>query len=103
MVEVRYRIGDAGTFLALRQTARLVAEHPEEATSADDVIILDFTGVQAVTGAFADELLARVTDTSPGYRLRIEGATADVRDTLAITLERRGLDATWGQTGDGND
>lgn len=99
---MRYSVGQVGAYLALRQTARDVAEHGEETTSAADVIVLDFTGVEAVSGAFADELVTVVARRSAGHRIRIESASEAVRDTLTTTLERRGLEATWAQTGDGN-
>lgn len=85
---VRYRIGDAGQFLALRQTARNICAQQEEGPSTDGAVVLDFTGVEAVTGAFIDELLSGVAAAHPGCRIRIEAANEALREVLVDVIQR---------------
>lgn len=52
------RVADIGAFLATRHSARrLIAGHLE-AVPRDVPLVLDWSGVYAITGAFADELVA---------------------------------------------
>lgn len=76
------RIAEHGTFLALRLTAEriLTGVDPGRPT------VLDFTGVEAITGAFADELLHTVLSESG---VRYEGANAEVHETLQTAIRRR--------------
>jgi hypothetical protein len=83
---VRHNVADAGTVFALRAQARQIADGLRAATQPGDTIVLDFAGVEAVTNAFADELLAGLTDRN----VVIHNANEDVRDALEIARARRG-------------
>lgn len=102
MAEMRsYRVGKSGAYHALRSEARRIREALQAATVQGDTIVLDFAGVEAITGAFADELMASlVTDRHVVTR----NANEDVQETLTTVLARRGLPpvTTTEQTGDGN-
>lgn len=100
MAEMRsYRVGKSGAYHALRSEARRIREALQAATVQGDTIVLDFSGVEAITNAFADELLAGL---AADRHVVIRDANEDVQEALATALERRTLDATWEQTGDGS-
>ncbi len=88
------RLAAYGEFFATRGLARSIraraatflAMHPEER------VILDFTGVQAATGGFADELVAVLAATHPG-RVRVCGASGGLADTIQVALTRRDITA----------
>ena len=75
--------GFSGEVWAMRETAREIAE-----SVPDGPVQVDFTGVWAVAGCFADELLARLEDRV----LSIVGCFPEVREDLEIVVDRRGLD-----------
>ncbi len=91
---VTVQVAAYGEFFATRQRAMPIRSravvfldmHP------DDALIFDFAGVQAVTGGFADELVASLAGAYPG-RVRVVGANADVAATIALALTRRGTTA----------
>jgi hypothetical protein len=59
-------------------------------------LVLDFTGIEALTVAFADEVLAKLVSRFPQLKepssLKIVGANPEVRATLRTALERRKLE-----------
>jgi hypothetical protein len=82
---------EAGSeFFATRVKARHIREAidslPDVAVAG---VVLDFDGVQAITGAFADELVCSLAD--DGLLTAVVSANPDVRDTLATALDRRGI------------
>ncbi len=60
----------------------LLTDHP------DEQIVLDFTGVEAVTTAFADELVANLRAVY-GDRITLAGADAEILDAITVALARR--------------
>jgi STAS-like domain of unknown function (DUF4325) len=60
----------------------LLADHPGEQ------IVLDFTGAEAVTTAFADELVANLRAVY-GDRITLVDANADILDAITVALDRR--------------
>jgi hypothetical protein len=73
----------AGTSLvvfAMRATGREIAEQAPAGP-----VRLDFSGVEAITNCFADELLARLGDRD----LSIVGCNEEIHEAFEIVLERR--------------
>lgn len=92
----RYNVGANASFLATRATAR-VMRLDVEAMLAHTSVVLDFYGVEAVTVAFADELVANL------FKARMAGQFADrgigigrandeVWEAIQTALTRRGLE-----------
>lgn len=84
-----FPIAPWGEYLATRSRAvdiggEIVAPHLPETP-----LTIDFAGVVAITNSFADELLGVLT--FGRAQLTIVGASRDVRETLAVEIERRGL------------
>ncbi len=90
-----------GKFLATREPAKLVLRELEDKIPANThTVVIDFTGVDAMTHSYCDEFLARYyatlastvnnrdgTDRNPAIVL-LTGLEEDVRETITICLER---------------
>lgn len=88
---VEYQVVQHGAFLATRhvgQQARNAVEALLAVVGAGERVTLDFIGVEAVTGAFADELVARLIQ-EHGTRIVVMGANVDVAETVQLALSRR--------------
>jgi hypothetical protein len=80
------RVGEIGQFFATRDSVRrLVAEHVDSLPSRE-AVILDWTGVHAVTGAFADEFARWAMAT--WRKVGSEGMNDDVRETYELACKR---------------
>jgi hypothetical protein len=86
-----YRVADHGAFLATREAGRRAREAVEALLlTAAASVTLDFTGVEAITGGFADEFVAKLIGTYGG-RVYVRNANDDVWQTITRALERRGV------------
>jgi hypothetical protein len=59
---IKFAIGHLGPFLATRDRARVTRLELEDTISADpavQVLVLDLSGVEAMTVSYADELIGR--------------------------------------------
>ena len=81
-------VGRHGRFLATREHGRAIRERMEALPSRLPVI-LDFAGVEAMTGAFADELLGKAMGWS--RRWGCTGMSDDVREPAETVYRRRTL------------
>jgi hypothetical protein len=89
MGSVIIRLADYGEFFALRESARQFIREQIDVLPAHEAVILDWTGVQAITGAFAAEFTGWFLRTT--RRIGSQGMTDDVRveiDTACRRLER---------------
>ena len=91
MSNARYRLAEIGhgRFFATRERGRQIREGIEASSSPADALVLDFLGVEAITGSFGDELVGKLA--SGGYGLTVEGVADDVRETIETVLKRRDL------------
>ena len=88
-----------GTFLATRSSARTIREILEaKATALDpsDTVVVDFTGVEAMTISFADEFLGKfytalAAGDIPAQVVLLRGLNDDTRETVTVCLQRREL------------
>lgn len=88
---IPYHVGMHGAFYATRATGadiRLAVEAALAKLPAEWGIVLDFGGVEAMTGGFADELVAVLT-VRHGERITVTGANPDVAETIALAIARR--------------
>lgn len=83
-----FRIADHGTFLATRHLAEGIRAWIEPRRR--ERTVLDFTGVEAITVAFADELVAKLRADN-GDRVRWEGANPEVAETIQLAITRRSV------------
>jgi len=81
-----YQVAVNGRFLATRSRARYIRD---VISSSPGPYVLDFAGVDAITDAFGDELVAGLA--AAGHGVTVVGATGDVREQLVEVLARRGL------------
>lgn len=92
-----YDIAKWGAFLATRERGRRVREDVEQQLAelaAGETLVLSFSGVEGITVSFGDEsiaklVIARASGDFIDRGLVIEGANADVRETLEAVLTRR--------------
>ncbi|WP_162788527.1 STAS-like domain-containing protein [Amycolatopsis albispora] len=92
-------MSEHGSFLATRSTAKLARESLEhEASTAphDAEIIIDFTGVDAMTISFADEFLGKfyvavATGDVAVSAVLLRGLNEETLETMQICLDRREL------------
>lgn len=88
-----------GKFLATRSSARTIRESLEaKATALDpsDTVVVDFTGVEAMTISFADEFLGKfytalAAGDIPAQVVLLRGLNDDTRETVTVCLQRREL------------
>ena len=73
-------------FFATRHGARQIRASVE-VLSIDRSITLGFGRVEAITGAFADELVCRLI--ADGWDVTIERANADVAEVIHRAIQRR--------------
>ncbi len=87
------------TSFATRSFAAELRQAISEASARireDRLLEIDFTGVEAITVSFADELVGKVAAERRAYGpedtfLRITGASEEVAETIEVALERRSL------------
>lgn len=87
----RYRVAQHGTFFATRESGRRVRAEVErqlDMLPGGPGVVLDFAGVEAITGGFADELVANLVVVH-GRRITWTGTNKDVRETVERAIERR--------------
>jgi hypothetical protein len=80
------RMADYGQFFATRAKARDIIAERFEALPPGEPLVLDWSGVEAVTGAFASELAGRVLRT--GRKIGTEGMNDEVRETWETAVRR---------------
>jgi len=84
-------LGQHASVLASRDTGRTIGAALADALR-ESSLLLDFTGVEVVTPPFLDEVLRAVHGSlsrqEPTRVLIVSGLNEDVRETLAIVLER---------------
>lgn len=94
-----YQVGKHGPFLATRSTAKVARESLERESSAGPrttEVIIDFTGVDAMTISFADEFLGKfyaavaVGDVAVSAVL-LQGLNEETFETMQVCLDRREL------------
>ncbi len=94
-MNVTFRVAsEAGhAFLATRTLAAVLRGRVEEriANAGEHVIMaLDFTGVEVMTGGFADELVAKlVQQQSDHHVIGLTGMNSDVAETIRVAIDRR--------------
>lgn len=81
-----FRVARWGAWLATRHRAAGIRASAESSMPVG-VVRLDFTGVEAITGGVADELV--VTLAANGRQVDITGANDDVAETIRVALTRR--------------
>ncbi len=94
-----YAVGQRGAFLATRNSARATREELERriaSAPASDVIVIDFSGVEAMTVSFADEFLGRFYTALAAGDVRpvavlLTGLNEETTEAVDICLERREL------------
>jgi len=79
-----------GNALATRERAREVNGFLAPSRSTPDILILDFTGVSAISPSFADELLNVLADRT--VELLVAGAEDAVFSVLSTVARRRQRD-----------
>ena len=88
---------DDGQFLATRSKGRAIREDLEDriARQHPDSVLIDFTGVEAMTISFADEFLGRfyAALTADAPAILIVGLNDENVTTISICMERRDLTA----------
>jgi hypothetical protein len=88
--ELCWRVRDRGAFFATRHAGRQV--YVEAAalldSQPDGQLVLDFAGVEAVTLAFADELVANLVERF-GARIVVADLNEDVFQAIWAALRRR--------------
>jgi len=99
---LNFDVGQHGraAFLATRSKGREIREELEDRISLEhpDEVIIDFTGVEAMTISFADEFLGRfyaslATGDVPAPAALLAGLNEENLATVSICLERRELAA----------
>jgi hypothetical protein len=80
------RLADYGLFFATRQKARDIIADRIEALPLGEPLVLDWSGVEAVTGAFASELAGWFL--RAGRKIGTEGMNDEVRETWETAVRR---------------
>lgn len=75
---------------------RLAISEASAQVREDRLLEIDFSGVEAITVSFADELVGKLAAERRAYGpedsfLRITDASEEVTETIEVALERRGL------------
>lgn len=88
------------------RACRSLEEQLRSATADDDVVV-DFDGVEAITFSFADEFVGRFmalrdAGALPQVGVVLTHLNEDIRETIALVLERRNLVAIERQGADGS-
>ena len=79
-------IARRGQFFATRASARQIISEEIDTLSQREAVILDWEGVQAVTGAFAAEVAKWYL--SAGRRVASTGMNSEVRETYETACRR---------------
>lgn len=89
---VHFALADHGRVLATRNAGRKVAARLSELIEEQPSIVLNFTGVEAVTPPFLDELLrvmrGALSTQRDGRVIVVTQLDDDVRETLQLILDR---------------
>lgn len=96
---ITFAVGQCGAFLATRSKARTIRADLEERIAsqpATEVVVIDFSGVEAMTISFADEFLGRFYTTLKAGDVRpvavlLAGLNEETTEAVTICLERREL------------
>jgi hypothetical protein len=93
MSEVRLKLCEygGGQYFGTRHLGGRIRAEAEKLLAglpAGGVLVLDFTGVVAVTVVFADELVANLTATF-GLRVALDGMSDEVGETVQFAVSRR--------------
>jgi hypothetical protein len=80
------RLADYGLFFATRAKARDIIATRIEALPAGEPLVLDWSGVEAVTGAFASELAAWFLRNN--RKVIAEGMSDEIRETWETAVRR---------------
>jgi hypothetical protein len=80
------RLAVYGRFFATRALARRITGERLEALPSGDAVVLDWTGVEAVTGAFASELVSWLL--RAGRKAGNRGMNEEVRETYDTAVRR---------------
>ena len=98
-----YSVRPHGDFLATRDLAKTVLRDLEDHVPPDAAaVVIEFTDVDAMTISFADEFLGRYysalasSDVSPAV-VTLTGLNEELRETVAVSLQRRDLIAAEAQ------
>lgn len=94
-----FDVGVHGEFLATRSKARAVRDSLEKqiaSPASDSTVIIDFSGVGAMTISFADEFLGKFyTSVAAGdisaAAIVLRGLNDETQETISVCLERRDL------------
>jgi anti-anti-sigma regulatory factor len=88
--DLRLRLADDGEFFATRNSGQQMRERAAAllAERSGQMLILDFSGVAAVTVGFADELVASLV-ANHGPRIGLDGMNPEVAEVIERALSRR--------------
>jgi hypothetical protein len=98
---ITFAVGQRGAFLATRGKARTIRQDLEERIASEpatELVVIDFSGVEAMTISFADEFLGRfftalaAGDVRP-IAILLNGLNEETTEAITICLERRELAA----------
>ncbi|AXG79224.1 MarR family transcriptional regulator [Streptomyces paludis] len=103
----RFTVRDRGTFLFTRDdgaSTRTALETHVRACGSASLLIIDFTGVTAMTNSFTDEFLGKfylslAAGDSGVAGVHLVGLDEETRDAVAVCLERRKQIAVDGDKG----
>jgi hypothetical protein len=84
------RLGDTACMFATRHAGRRFREQVE-ALPPGEGVILDWTGVEAITASFGDELAGKLAVSDSDREIRSAGVCPEVAETLDLVRRRRGL------------
>lgn len=92
---VTFSFRDYGENLGTRQLGCQVREHLMPLLKGDDVVVLDFTGVDVVSNSFADECIAKLLLTMSLAELKarttFRGLNPLASESVLTALKRRHL------------
>jgi DNA-binding transcriptional ArsR family regulator len=100
-LRITFAVGQRGAFLATRSRARTIREDLEERIASEptsELVVIDFSGVEAMTISFADEFLGRFYTALAAGDVRpvavlLSGLNEETTEAVTICLERRELAA----------
>jgi hypothetical protein len=92
-----YPVRSDKEFMSTRELGRTVLRDMEDhLPTGTAVVIIDFSGVVAITASFADEFLGHyysslASHSDPPATVALQGLNEDLRETVVMCLERRDL------------
>lgn len=84
------RLGEVARLFATRDAGRRIRERIQALQPGESVMI-DWTGVEAITAGFGDELIGKLAASSPDLEVRSTGMCPEVWETLELVRKRRRL------------